>query len=764
MKRNLPSGTHEANRATSRRERRMDAESERGRDRDSAGWTRSVARSLGESLEQFDVADTLEELRHNIDDLIRRLADHDEASERRPPVRQPAAVSEDIEGQIGSLGRKVEAASDLLAELTDLLEAQTERIETIEHQLGDPEESFRPEPDRGAFNTETHQEAGTRSRMRRDAAAWPAQPLAQAIPRPELTAPRAPMVESMASMLVQRASDAPAPADAAPSPAEPPETSEIPRFSMQPPSGAEGGGLDALVGFLEERFDRVQGQLLRLEDRVEEFRALTGERDRQIRDLEERLLILVDGWHREDEIQAGQHTQSAASSTVSETPWPSRGESRSKESQGLHSSEGLSVERKGGRSVPGPKAHLSPALEVHARTSCEQAPEPAPASGDPGAEQRGRLVTGGRRRGRKPRRTEKDVVGAAPQPTAEPALPVARSPRLERARMEQEVVAGAGTEGGGFATVAGPARGAFAVSAADADSEAGGERLRVRLNGQAAGEAEASPAAPVKPHRPVPRPLWRQLQDNSRPYPGRSDAGLAQAAARLRAPAGEERGLGPTSAGPVAERGSAVQEAVPTLGAGAASSGISRRAAATSDGLTPKPVRRRAPNGQGASRLEEIVEREVRARRDFPAPGGASASDLVLGRKVRPVVMVVDDVADARTVLSLYLSKTGYHVVTAASAEDCLAKLRHHEVDAIILDARMPGASGAHVCEVLREDPAFANSRNVPIIVYTAHPDEYPRELVDRWRVAEYVVKGGDMLPLITALVRHTKIPEDRAQ
>jgi CheY-like chemotaxis protein len=155
-------------------------------------------------------------------------------------------------------------------------------------------------------------------------------------------------------------------------------------------------------------------------------------------------------------------------------------------------------------------------------------------------------------------------------------------------------------------------------------------------------------------------------------------------------------------------------------------------------------------------RLEDLVEREVRLQQEF-TPGAPQRT----GRRTRPSVMVVDDLPDARKILSIYLSRTGYHVVTAASAEDCLAKLCHHDIDAVVLDASMPGGGGAQVCRSLREDDVYVAKRHIPIIIYTGYPDEHPPSVVNAWGATDYVVKGGDMLPLITALVRHTKeLPE----
>ncbi len=154
-----------------------------------------------------------------------------------------------------------------------------------------------------------------------------------------------------------------------------------------------------------------------------------------------------------------------------------------------------------------------------------------------------------------------------------------------------------------------------------------------------------------------------------------------------------------------------------------------------------------------ARRLEDLVEREIKLQHEF-SPGAAGGNVERGARPGRATVMVVDDSVDARTILSIYLSRTGYQVVTAASAEDCLAKLRHHRVDAVILDATMPGGGGEHVLRVLASGPV-TGERPPAIIVYTAHPETLSREKARQLGATDYLVKGGDLLPLLTTLVRH---------
>lgn len=178
----------------------------------------------------------------------------------------------------------------------------------------------------------------------------------------------------------------------------------------------------------------------------------------------------------------------------------------------------------------------------------------------------------------------------------------------------------------------------------------------------------------------------------------------------------------------------------------------------TVESRTPAPVEKADPVETPAAAGDEAVDDSsgANSRIEQLVASEAQRASGLRPAKRHPTVLVVDDAADARTILSLYLSKTGYQVVTAASAEDCLAKLLHHHVDVVVLDANLSGADGGHVCKVLRSEPGYAEQKDLPVIVYTAYPEQYARETASRWGADDYVVKGGDMLPLVTALVRHT--------
>jgi len=79
-------------------------------------------------------------------------------------------------------------------------------------------------------------------------------------------------------------------------------------------------------------------------------------------------------------------------------------------------------------------------------------------------------------------------------------------------------------------------------------------------------------------------------------------------------------------------------------------------------------------------------------------------------------ILVVDDEANLRRVLTAQLSRDGYEVHTAPDGEAGLAVLREHHIDLVITDLRMPKMDGLELLrQALRGDP------QLPVVILTAH-------------------------------------------
>jgi len=111
-------------------------------------------------------------------------------------------------------------------------------------------------------------------------------------------------------------------------------------------------------------------------------------------------------------------------------------------------------------------------------------------------------------------------------------------------------------------------------------------------------------------------------------------------------------------------------------------------------------------------------------------------------------ILVVDDDARLRSLLSRYLAENGFRVSMASHAADARDKMRFLAPDALVLDVMMPGETGLALTAALRAERA-----DVPILLLTARgapedriagfesgADDYlgkpfePRELVLRLR------------------------------
>jgi two-component system phosphate regulon response regulator OmpR len=111
-------------------------------------------------------------------------------------------------------------------------------------------------------------------------------------------------------------------------------------------------------------------------------------------------------------------------------------------------------------------------------------------------------------------------------------------------------------------------------------------------------------------------------------------------------------------------------------------------------------------------------------------------------------ILVVDDDARLRALLSRYLGENGFRVSSASHAAEARDKLRFLAPDALVLDVMMPGETGLALTASLR-----AENATVPILLLTARgapedriagfesgADDYlgkpfePRELVLRLR------------------------------
>lgn len=112
----------------------------------------------------------------------------------------------------------------------------------------------------------------------------------------------------------------------------------------------------------------------------------------------------------------------------------------------------------------------------------------------------------------------------------------------------------------------------------------------------------------------------------------------------------------------------------------------------------------------------------------------------------QPTVLVVEDEAAQREVLSYNLEAEGFRVARAENGEEALVLLDEENPDIIVLDWMLPKVSGIEVCRQIKTRP---ETRNVPVIMLSARSEEVDKVRGLETGADDYVVKPYSVIELM---------------
>lgn len=101
-------------------------------------------------------------------------------------------------------------------------------------------------------------------------------------------------------------------------------------------------------------------------------------------------------------------------------------------------------------------------------------------------------------------------------------------------------------------------------------------------------------------------------------------------------------------------------------------------------------------------------------------------------------ILVADDDADIRDVVTFKLGNAGHTVLVAHDGSEALNIARERPLNLAILDVRMPGLTGVEVCRRLRREPMTAR---LPVILLTAQSEESDVEAGFEAGADDYITK-----------------------
>jgi len=117
-------------------------------------------------------------------------------------------------------------------------------------------------------------------------------------------------------------------------------------------------------------------------------------------------------------------------------------------------------------------------------------------------------------------------------------------------------------------------------------------------------------------------------------------------------------------------------------------------------------------------------------------------------------ILIVDDDAEIRSLLSQYLVKNGLRVTAVADGRGMAQALDGGRIDLIVLDLMLPGDDGLTLCRNLRA------KSDTPVIMLTARGDETDRIVGLEMGADDYLAKpfsARELLARIKAILRRAR-------
>jgi two-component system phosphate regulon response regulator PhoB len=128
-----------------------------------------------------------------------------------------------------------------------------------------------------------------------------------------------------------------------------------------------------------------------------------------------------------------------------------------------------------------------------------------------------------------------------------------------------------------------------------------------------------------------------------------------------------------------------------------------------------------------------------------------------------PYILVVEDEPDIRDLLEFTISRSGFDIYEAESAEDALKILDRGIPELIIIDWMLPGMDGIDLAKKLLSDDL---TKDLPIIMLTARGEEADKLRSFEVGIDDYVTKPfspKELMARIKALLRRTGAPSDNS-
>jgi CheY-like chemotaxis protein len=126
--------------------------------------------------------------------------------------------------------------------------------------------------------------------------------------------------------------------------------------------------------------------------------------------------------------------------------------------------------------------------------------------------------------------------------------------------------------------------------------------------------------------------------------------------------------------------------------------------------------------------------------------------------RTRPIILLVEDYADSRQMLTLLLESLDYCVLPAANGREALTAAAKNEIDLLLTDFNLPDMTGPTVVRCVRE--LGNRSAHIPAVMLTASDGYEHRSLAAQAGCDAFLTKPTDFEVLTATIDRLLQVDQ----
>jgi two-component system phosphate regulon response regulator PhoB len=115
-------------------------------------------------------------------------------------------------------------------------------------------------------------------------------------------------------------------------------------------------------------------------------------------------------------------------------------------------------------------------------------------------------------------------------------------------------------------------------------------------------------------------------------------------------------------------------------------------------------------------------------------------------------ILIIEDEANIRKLISVNLMARGYDVIEAEDGQEGLSKLRYASPSILLLDIKLPDMTGWEILKIIANNPAYPP---IPVIVITASlGSTNPEDVLSKNENLRKILKKPISIPELTQEVK----------